>query len=149
MGGGSYRCIPLPPTVRTGEPLDVSLKNSQIEVLDIQPIRGVYRVYTPSKVVYVIETITQYCVNCSGTTCKLFWYSMQVLCKLIFIYQNKVYDSLYSAVHPMKYLESDVMWYKTRYTRVFINVQVVCTQRLSRLFMNTLIGVGCSRFRLP
>ena len=27
------------------------------------------------------------------------------------IVQLQVYDQLYSAVHPMKYLESDVMWY--------------------------------------
>ena len=36
---------------------------------------------------------------------------MQVLCKLLF-YTTGVYDQLYSAVHPMKYLESDVMGYK-------------------------------------
>ena len=36
-----------------------------------------------------------------------------ILCKLllyIFLHITGVYDPLYSAVHPMKYLESDVMW---------------------------------------
>ena len=39
---------------------------------------------------------------------------MQVLCKLLLYnkYITGAYDLLYSAVHPMKYLESDVMWYK-------------------------------------
>ena len=38
---------------------------------------------------------------------------MQVLCKLLLYnkYITGAYDLLYSAVHPMKYLESDVMWY--------------------------------------
>ena len=63
-------------------------------------------------VIYHIETVNYHSILCklfSGTTCKLFRYNMQLLCKLIFIYQNKVYDLLYSAVYPMKYLESDVM----------------------------------------
>ena len=36
---------------------------------------------------------------------------MQVLCKLLLynFYLIGVYDPLYSAVHPMKYIESDVM----------------------------------------
>ena len=39
---------------------------------------------------------------------------MQVLCQLLLynFYITGVYDSLYCAVHPMKYLESDVMLYK-------------------------------------
>ena len=42
-------------------------------------------------------------VNYSGTTrkfCANYYFTMGV------------YDSLYSTVHPMKYVESDVMWYK-------------------------------------
>ena len=38
---------------------------------------------------------------------------MQVLCKLQFLHIIGVYDPLYSAVRPMKRLESDVMWYNT------------------------------------
>ena len=30
-------------------------------------------------------------------------------------YIIRVYDPLYSAVHPMKYLEGDVMWYNPLY----------------------------------
>ena len=43
----------------------------------------------------------------------LFWYNMHVLCKLLLynFYITGVYKLLYSAVHPMKYLRSDVMWY--------------------------------------
>ena len=43
----------------------------------------------------------------------LFWYNMHVLCKLLLynFYITGVYELLYSAVHPMKYLRSDVMWY--------------------------------------
>ena len=38
-------------------------------------------------------------------------YIMQVLCKLLFynFYKTGLYDPLYSTVHPMKYLESDVI----------------------------------------
>ena len=38
---------------------------------------------------------------------------MQVLYKQLLykFYTTGVYHLLYSAVHPMKYLESDVMWY--------------------------------------
>ena len=38
------------------------------------------------------------------------WYIIyEVLCGLL-LYMKGVYDSSYSAVQPMKYLESDVMW---------------------------------------
>jgi len=42
---------------------------------------------------------------------------MQVLCKLLLYnkYTTGAYDLLYSAVHPMKCLESDVMWCKHSY----------------------------------
>ena len=44
---------------------------------------------------------------------------MQVLCKLLF-YTTGVYDLLYSAVHPMKYLESDVMYSVPHYKTGFL-----------------------------
>ena len=88
--------------------------------MDILPIRGVYCVYTLGigsiSNLKHIET-----VNYNSILCKLFWYNMQVLCKLLLyhFYIIGVYDPLYSAVHPMKYLESDVIaiifcWNKTR-----------------------------------
>ena len=40
---------------------------------------------------------------------------MQVLCKLSFYKQEYVYDSVYSTVHPMKYVESDVMLHRVQY----------------------------------
>ena len=46
-------------------------------------------------------------VNYNSTLCQLFPYIMQVLYKLLLYnsYVTGVYDPLYSAVHPMKYLE--------------------------------------------
>ena len=92
-------------------------------MLDILPILGVY---TPSigstSNLYHIETVNynSICVNYSGTSCKFFlqvilittvWYLIK---RTIFFYITGVYDLLYSAAHPMKYLESDVMRYKYR-----------------------------------
>ena len=39
---------------------------------------------------------------------------MQVLCEVLFYssYITEVHGLLYSAVHPMKFLDSDVMWCK-------------------------------------
>ena len=47
--------------------------------------------------------------------------NMQVLCKVLFYgsYITGVYGLLYSAVHPMKYLDSDVMWCKSRYENTY------------------------------
>ena len=42
--------------------------------------------------------------NCNSIFCKLFCTS----CKIIHI--TGVYDPLYSTVHPVKYVENDVMW---------------------------------------
>ena len=43
-------------------------------------------------------------VNYNSILCKLFWYNMQVLCKL----NRGIYMT---AVCRLKYVESDVMWY--------------------------------------
>ena len=61
--------------------------------LCLEYIYAVFNLY-----MYYIETTVQFCVNYS--------YNMQILCKPLYITEQ---DPLYSAVHPMKYLESDVM----------------------------------------
>ena len=56
--------------------------------------------------IYQIET-----VNYNVVLCKLFWFNMQALCELLF-YNFYIIGVLNFAVHPMKYLESDVIWCK-------------------------------------
>ena len=62
------------------------------QVLDIQPILGVYHVYTPS-----ISSISFYHIEAVNHTQ---------------FYIIGVYDLFYSTFCPMKYTESDVIWYK-------------------------------------
>ena len=67
-----------------------------------------------------------------------------------------VYDSLYSAVHPMEYLESDVMWYKCNEVEQSILAEVEkLTKRISGIQECTLsdyipiCAIGCFDFSPP
>ena len=48
-------------------------------------------------------------------------------------YIIRVYDPLYSAIHPMKYLESDVMWYTSDMLPIY--AQSINTIYSTRLFI--------------
>ena len=65
------------------------------------------RVYNCYELLIVRRSDHIEAVNYNLILCKLFWDNMQVLCKLLIAIFT--YDPVYS-VHPMKYLESDVMW---------------------------------------
>ena len=54
---------------------------------------GVYRIYTPR-----VESLKLFLVQHASA--------------IIYFYIIGVYDSIYSVFHPMKCVESDVMWYK-------------------------------------
>ena len=48
----------------------------------------------------------------NSVLCELFFtFYICKFCANKFLHVTGVYDLLYSAVHPLKYLESDVMWY--------------------------------------
>ena len=73
---------------------------------------------------------------------------MKVLCKLLLyiLYITGVYDALYSAVHPMKYLENDVMWYK--YNNLYL-IEPINPPPLPHKQGNTLNYVTFHRKRIP
>ena len=64
-------------------------------------------------------------VNYSGTTYQTIIYNFYII---------KVHDTFHSTVHPMKYLESDVMWYK------YVFVHVVCILHFPKSLVLTAVS---------
>ena len=84
------------------------------------------------------RTISIQYVNYSGTTCKKFcenYYSQ-------FLHNKSIYDPLHSAVHQMRYLESDVMWYTLGMLPIYAqSINMIYSARLFTLNCTSSSGV--------